>query len=59
MLLSVGELAKRSGLTIRTLHHYDSIGLLVPSSRSDAGYRLYDRPNIERLHRIRRCGGWA
>jgi len=52
MLLSVGELAKRSGLTIRTLHHYDSIGLLVPSSRSDAGYRLYDRTNIERLHRI-------
>ena len=52
MLLSVGELAKRSGLTVRTLHHYDSIGLLVPSSRSDAGYRLYDRANIERLHRI-------
>ena len=52
MLLSVGELARRSGLTVRTLHHYDSIGLLVPSSRSDAGYRLYDRANIERLHRI-------
>jgi DNA-binding transcriptional MerR regulator len=52
MLLSVGELARRSGLTVRTLHHYDSIGLLTPSSRSDAGYRLYDRTNIERLHRI-------
>lgn len=52
MVLSVGELAKRSGLTVRALHHYDSIGLLVPSSRSDAGYRLYDRANIERLHRI-------
>jgi len=52
MLLTVGELAKRCGLTIRTLHHYDAIGLLVPSVRSGAGYRLYDRANIERLHRI-------
>ncbi|HEY9133706.1 MAG TPA: MerR family transcriptional regulator [Dyella sp.] len=52
MLLSVGELAKRCGLTVRTLHHYDAIGLLVPSSRSDAGYRLYGRQDIERLHRI-------
>lgn len=40
MLLKVGELAKRTGLTVRTLHHYDSIGLLHPSARSDAGYRL-------------------
>ncbi|MDR3446325.1 MULTISPECIES: MerR family transcriptional regulator [unclassified Dyella] len=52
MELTVGELARRSGLTIRTLHHYDAIGLLVPSLRSAAGYRLYDRANIERLHRI-------
>lgn len=52
MQLTVGELAKRSGLTIRTLHHYDAIGLLRPSLRSAAGYRLYDRANIERLHRI-------
>ncbi|WP_272538153.1 MerR family DNA-binding transcriptional regulator, partial [Providencia sp. PROV193] len=34
MLLQVGELAKRTGLTIRTLHHYDDIGLLQPSARS-------------------------
>lgn len=52
MQLTVGELAKRCGLTIRTLHHYDAIGLLKPSLRSAAGYRLYDRANIERLHRI-------
>jgi len=52
MELTVGELARRSGLTVRTLHHYDAIGLLVPSLRSAAGYRLYDRANIERLHRI-------
>ncbi|MFK2903710.1 MerR family transcriptional regulator [Dyella ginsengisoli] len=52
MLLTVGELARRCGLTVRTLHHYDAIGLLVPSSRSGAGYRLYAREDIERLHRI-------
>jgi MerR family transcriptional regulator, thiopeptide resistance regulator len=52
MLLKIGELAKRTGLTVRTLHHYDAIKLLCPSARSDAGYRLYDRSDIERLHRI-------
>jgi DNA-binding transcriptional MerR regulator len=52
MLLTVGELARRCGLTVRTLHHYDAIGLLVPASRSDAGYRLYARADIERLHLI-------
>lgn len=52
MMLKVGELAKRAGLTVRTLHHYDSIGLLCPSARSDAGYRLYDRTDIARLHQI-------
>ena len=39
--LTVGRLARRLGLTVRTLHHYDEIGLLVPSRRSGAGYRLY------------------
>lgn len=52
MLLKIGELAKRTGLTVRTLHHYDDIKLLSPSARSDAGYRLYNRKDIERLHRI-------
>ena len=52
MMLKVGELAKRSGLTVRTLHHYDSIGLLTPTARSDTGYRLYQRADIARLHRI-------
>lgn len=52
MRLKVGELAKRSGLTVRTLHHYDAIGLLTPSARADNGYRLYDRDDIARLHRI-------
>jgi DNA-binding transcriptional MerR regulator len=52
MLLKVGELAKRCGLTVRTLHHYDAIGLLAPSVRSDSGYRLYSRNDIARLHQI-------
>ncbi|HLP96981.1 MAG TPA: MerR family transcriptional regulator [Sideroxyarcus sp.] len=52
MLLKVGELAKRCGLTVRTLHHYDAIGLLKPSARSDSGYRLYNRNDIARLHQI-------
>jgi len=51
-MLKVGELAAAAGLTVRALHHYDSIGLLCPSARSDAGYRLYDRDDVARLHRI-------
>ena len=51
-MLKVGELAAHAGLTIRTLHHYDSIGLLVPSARSPAGYRLYDRLDVARLQQI-------
>ena len=52
MLLKVGELAKHAGLTVRTLHHYDQIGLLQPSARSTSGFRLYDQGDVERLHRI-------
>jgi DNA-binding transcriptional MerR regulator len=52
MLLKVGELARRTGLTVRTLHHYDSIGLLHPSGRTDSGYRLYSRDDVARLHGI-------
>ena len=47
----VGELAEVSGLTVRTLHHYDDIGLLRPE-RSPAGHRVYRREHIERLYRI-------
>lgn len=52
MHLKVGELAKRTGLTVRTLHHYDSIKLLTPSARSEAGYRLYNQADVGRLHTI-------
>lgn len=52
MFLKVGELARRTGLTVRALHHYDSIGLLCPSGRSESGYRLYSRDDLARLHGI-------
>lgn len=52
MLIQVGELAKRAGITVRTLHHYEHTGLLHPSARSAAGYRLYNLADIQRLHMI-------
>lgn len=52
MLFQVGEIAKKTGLTVRTLHHYEEIGLLQPTARTDAGYRLYDMKSIERLTQI-------
>ncbi len=48
----VGELARQTGLSVRMLHHYDQIGLLVPARRSEAGYRLYDTADIARLQQI-------
>ncbi len=48
----VGELAKRTGLTVRALHHYDEIGLLSPSHRSAAGHRLYGQADVSRLQQI-------
>ncbi|MDP2299707.1 MAG: MerR family transcriptional regulator [Actinomycetota bacterium] len=49
---TVSEVARLTGVSVRTLHHYDEIGLLEPSARSDAGYRLYDRRDLERLQEI-------
>ncbi|MEZ5183599.1 MAG: MerR family transcriptional regulator [Acidimicrobiales bacterium] len=50
--LRVGELADRTGLTVRTLHHYEAIGLLVASDRSEAGHRRYTAGDVDRLYRI-------
>src|SRR5438128_8260057 len=50
--LKVGELARRTGLTIRTLHHYDEIGLLRPSLHTEAGHRLYTAGDVARLQRV-------
>ncbi|TAK92494.1 MAG: MerR family transcriptional regulator [Burkholderiaceae bacterium] len=57
MQFKIGELAKRIGITVRTLHHYDAIGLVKPSGRSEAGYRLYDRNDVARLYRIQALRG--
>jgi MerR family transcriptional regulator, thiopeptide resistance regulator len=50
--LTVGQLAELAGITVRTLHHYDETGLLVPSTRSEAGYRLYTTDDVQRLQRV-------
>ncbi|GIG57903.1 HTH-type transcriptional activator TipA [Longispora fulva] len=49
---SVGQVAKYADVTVRTLHHYDEIGLLSPSGRSSAGYRRYDDSDLERLQSL-------
>lgn len=49
----VGELARSTGLTVRTLHHYDQVGLLSPSGRTASGHRLYVAADVARLQQIR------
>ena len=46
----IGALAAETGLTVRTLHHYDAIGLVRPSARTSGGHRVYTRPDVERLY---------
>lgn len=50
--LTVGQVAKLAHVSVRTLHHYDELGLLSPGQRSEAGYRLYTREDLERLHAV-------
>ncbi|WP_306364507.1 MerR family transcriptional regulator [Nocardia sp. CC227C] len=50
--LTVGAVATLVGVTVRTLHHWDSIGLVRPSDRSGSGYRLYTPADLARLHRV-------
>jgi len=50
--LTVGQVAEQLGVTVRTLHHYDQIGLLVPSEHTPAGYRLYTGDDITRLQHV-------
>jgi len=49
---TISQLAKMAGVSVRTLHHYDHIGLLKPSSRTTAGYRLYEEQDLLRLQQI-------
>lgn len=50
--MTVGETASATGVTVRTLHHYDQIGLVSPAARSTAGYRLYCATDIDRLQQV-------
>ena len=52
MSMTIGAVARLAGVTVRTLHHYDEIGLLRPGSRSESGYRRYVDEDFERLQRI-------
>ena len=51
-IMNVGELARIAGVSVRTLHHYDEIGLLPPSGRTPGGYRTYDDADVDRLRSI-------
>ncbi|MFT7775534.1 MerR family transcriptional regulator [Roseateles sp.] len=52
---TIGQLARLSGVTVRTLHHYEKQGLLVPAARSASGYRRYSKSDVLVLHRILAC----
>lgn len=58
-LMKIGELARRTDKTVRALHHYEELDLLVPAHRSKGGFRLYDASNLERIayiDRLQRLG---
>lgn len=52
--MHIGELADRAGMSLRTLRHYDEVGLLTPSGRTEGGFRLYTESDLARLLVIRR-----
>ena len=52
--MHIGEVAERTGLSLRTLRHYDEVGLVTPSARTAGGFRLYTERDVQRLLAIRR-----
>ena len=52
--MHIGELAERTGLSTRTVRHYDDVGLLHPTGRTEGGFRLYSKDDLQRLLVIRR-----
>ena len=51
-MMTVNEVSKLTGISVRTLHYYDEIGLLIPAHVTDSGYRMYDEENLKRLQQI-------
>lgn len=52
--MQIGQVAERTELSVRTIRHYDDVGLIVPSARSAGGFRLYTEPDVQRLLLVRR-----
>lgn len=52
--MQIGEVAERTGLSLRTIRHYEEVGLVVPSARSQGGFRLYTDHDVNRLQVVRR-----
>lgn len=51
-MMTIKEIAERTGVSVRTLHYYDEIGLFFPTCKSESGYRLYDDKALETLQQI-------
>ncbi len=54
-LLTVGEVARLTGLSVKALHHYEEKGLVPPAERTEAGYRLYGEEEVARLEFVKRA----
>ena len=52
--MKIGEVAGRTGLSLRSIRHYDDVGLVPPSARSEGGFRLYTEADVQRLLRVMR-----
>lgn len=52
--MQIGEVAEQTGLSLRTIRYYEEVGLVVPSARSQGGFRLYTEPDVGRLRVIQR-----
>ncbi|GAB3506972.1 MerR family transcriptional regulator [Amycolatopsis cihanbeyliensis] len=52
--MQIGEVAERTGLSLRTIRYYEEVGLVVPSARSQGGFRLYTEPDLDRLQLTKR-----
>ncbi|SCG62233.1 MerR family transcriptional regulator [Micromonospora halophytica] len=53
-LMQIGEVAERTGLSLRTIRYYEEVGLIVPSARSQGGFRLYTHADVDRLQVVKR-----